>query len=267
MLKARPPSNPAAKRMLGWAAEELVGKAIHPIVHHSHHDGSHYPDEDCPIYAAFRDGAVHNVGGEVFWRKDGSPVWVEYTSTPIRDRGTVVGAVIVFRDVSQRREPMKLHAALAEVDRLRERQTGKRLSAGRNRIETNPRGSSARARRSEDAAPGQAGGPTTAAVMITGSPAPARVDRARHSRGLGRRDQPLIRVNCAAFRANCSSNFRSRQKAPAVQCAPHRPLRRRRHAVSRRGRGNSAGVAGRLLRVLQGNFERSAKRTRAVDVR
>lgn len=96
--------NPAAERMLGWAAEELVGKAIHPIVHHSHHDGSHYPDEDCPIYAAFRDGAVHNVGGEVFWRKDGSPVWVEYTSTPIRDRGTVVGAVIVFRDVSQRRD-------------------------------------------------------------------------------------------------------------------------------------------------------------------
>src|SRR4029079_5965253 len=50
--------NPAAERMLGWTAEELVGKAIHPIVHHSRHDGSHYPDEDCPIYAAFRDGAI-----------------------------------------------------------------------------------------------------------------------------------------------------------------------------------------------------------------
>ncbi len=70
----------------------------------------------------FRDGAVHNVDNEVFWRKDGSPVWVEYTSTPIRDRHVVVGAVIVFRDVSQRREAdEKLHAALAEVDRLRER--------------------------------------------------------------------------------------------------------------------------------------------------
>ncbi len=112
--------NPAAERMLGWAAEELVGREIHPIVHHTHHDGRHYPDHDCPIYAAFRDGAVHQVGGEVFWRKDGSPVWVEYTSTPIRDRDVVVGAVIVFRDVSQRREAdEKLHAALAEVDRLR----------------------------------------------------------------------------------------------------------------------------------------------------
>ncbi|WP_338310659.1 PAS domain S-box protein, partial [Bradyrhizobium ottawaense] len=72
--------------------------------------------------AAFRDGAVHQVDGEVFWRKDCSPAWVEYTSTPIRDRGVVVGAVVVFRDVSQRREAdEKLHAALAEVDRLRER--------------------------------------------------------------------------------------------------------------------------------------------------
>jgi formate hydrogenlyase transcriptional activator len=58
--------NPAAERMLGWSADELVGKEIHPIVHHTHHDGRHYPDHDCPIYAAFRDGAVHQVEGEVF---------------------------------------------------------------------------------------------------------------------------------------------------------------------------------------------------------
>uniref|UniRef100_UPI0013CF8445 PAS domain-containing protein n=1 Tax=Citrobacter freundii TaxID=546 RepID=UPI0013CF8445 len=51
--------NPAAERMLGWTAEELVGRDIHAIVHHTHHDGRHYPHEDCPIYAAFRDGAIH----------------------------------------------------------------------------------------------------------------------------------------------------------------------------------------------------------------
>src|SRR5215475_14247272 len=69
--------NPAAERMLRWKAEELIGREIHPIVHHTHHDGRHYPDHDCPIYAAFRDGAVQQVDGEVFWRKDGTPVWVE----------------------------------------------------------------------------------------------------------------------------------------------------------------------------------------------
>src|SRR3546814_5137964 len=50
------------------------------------------------------------------------PFWVEYTSTPIRDRGLVVGAVIVFRDISHRREAdEKLRAALEEVQSLRAR--------------------------------------------------------------------------------------------------------------------------------------------------
>src|SRR5262245_46743299 len=51
--------NPAAERMLGWSAAELVGKDMHSHVHHTHPDGSTYPEHDCPIYAAFRDGAVH----------------------------------------------------------------------------------------------------------------------------------------------------------------------------------------------------------------
>ena len=53
--------NPAAERMLGWTADELVGKDMHATVHHTHPDGAHYPHHDCPIYAAFRDGAVHQV--------------------------------------------------------------------------------------------------------------------------------------------------------------------------------------------------------------
>ena len=48
--------NPAAERMLGWAATDLVGKDMHATVHHTHPDGAHYPHHDCPIYAAFRDG-------------------------------------------------------------------------------------------------------------------------------------------------------------------------------------------------------------------
>lgn len=163
--------NPAAERMLGWAAEELVGKEIHPIVHHTHHDGRHYPDHDCPIYAAFRDGAVHQVDGEVFWRKDGTPVWVEYTSTPIRDRGVVVGAVIVFRDVSQRREAdEKLHAALAEVDRLRERlELENAYLQEEIRIETNPRGIIGQSEAIQKTLRQvKLVAPTSAAVMITG---------------------------------------------------------------------------------------------------
>jgi PAS domain S-box-containing protein len=114
--------NPAAERMLGWKAEELVGHDMHSLVHHTHADGSHYHEHECPIYAAFRDGAVHQVDHEKFWRKDGTSFWVDYTSTPIRDNGVLIGAVIVFRDVSQRHEAdEKLRAAHQEVDLLRKK--------------------------------------------------------------------------------------------------------------------------------------------------
>jgi PAS domain S-box-containing protein len=103
--------NPAAARMIDWPVEELLGKPQHAILHHSHADGSPYPREECPIYAAFTDGAVHDVEDEVFWRKDGTSFPVEYVSTPMREDGRVVGAVVVFRDVSRRRE---LERALAE---------------------------------------------------------------------------------------------------------------------------------------------------------
>jgi PAS domain S-box-containing protein len=74
--------NPAAVRMLGWPAGELVGQPMHASLHHSHPDGSPFPPEECLIYAAFKDGQVHHVEDEHFWRKDGTCFPVEYTSTP-----------------------------------------------------------------------------------------------------------------------------------------------------------------------------------------
>ncbi|BAW96685.1 sensory transduction histidine kinase [[Synechococcus] sp. NIES-970] len=96
--------NPAAAQMIDWPLEELVGKSMHAVLHHSHADGSAYPREACPIYAALKDGSTHRVMTEVFWRKDGSHFPVEYISTPMRDEaGTLIGAVVTFRDISQRR--------------------------------------------------------------------------------------------------------------------------------------------------------------------
>ena len=96
--------NPAAARMIGWNPDELIGLPQHDVLHHSRKDGSPYPREECPIYAAFKDGAVHYVDNEVFWRKDGSSFPVEYTSTPIRDKDELVGAVVVFNDISERKK-------------------------------------------------------------------------------------------------------------------------------------------------------------------
>ncbi|NOX94062.1 MAG: PAS domain S-box protein [Alphaproteobacteria bacterium] len=95
--------NPAAERLTGYSSKEMVGKPQHMLIHHSHADGSEYPRLECPIYAAFTDGEVHQVTDEIFWRKDGSSFPVEYVSTPILDEGKIVGAVVSFRDITERK--------------------------------------------------------------------------------------------------------------------------------------------------------------------
>ncbi len=96
--------NPAAAAMIGWQPEDLIGQSMHTVLHHSHADGSFYPVAACPIYAAFQDGVVHRVNNEVFWRKDGTSFPVEYISTPMHDeQGNLVGAVVAFRDITQRK--------------------------------------------------------------------------------------------------------------------------------------------------------------------
>lgn len=95
--------NPAGARMLGYKVEELIGQSSHEIWHCSKADGSPYPEEECPVYAAYRDGAIHHGDNEVFWRKDGTGLPVEYSSTPIREGGELIGAVVTFRDITQRK--------------------------------------------------------------------------------------------------------------------------------------------------------------------
>ncbi len=95
--------NPAAARMSGYTIEEMLGSNLHELIHHTKPDGVHYHVHDCPIYAATKDGKIHRVSDEVFWRKDGSCYPVEYISTPIWDEGRLVGAVVSFRDITDQK--------------------------------------------------------------------------------------------------------------------------------------------------------------------
>ena len=109
--------NPAAVRLTEWQAEELIGKPQHAFLHYTKPDGTFYSWAECPIYATLKRGAVHHVDGEVFWRKDGTSFPVEYSSSPIRERGEIVGAVLVFRDVSERKQTAEaqLRATMSEA--------------------------------------------------------------------------------------------------------------------------------------------------------
>ena len=114
--------NPAAELMTGWKTDELLGKNIHQYHHHSHANGEPYPNEECNIYNTMRDGVERKITDEVFWRKDGSCFPVEYTSTPVFKEGELIGAVAVFRDVSQQRlADANLKSALKTVQELTEK--------------------------------------------------------------------------------------------------------------------------------------------------
>jgi formate hydrogenlyase transcriptional activator len=270
--------NPAAERLLGWRAEEIVGKEMHATVHHSHSDGSHYPGEECPIYAAFRDGAVHQVDHEVFWRKDSTPIWVEYTSTPIRDRGVLVGAVIVFRDITQRREAdEKLRAALTEVDTLRARlELENAYLQEEIRITSNHRGVIGKSAAIQQVLQQvDLVAPTDAAVLIAGEAGTGKELIARTVHEASRRShRPLIRVNSAA---TSPDSFESELFGHVKGSFPG-ALRDRTGRFELAEGGTlfinevcaiPLDMQGKLLRALQeGGFERVGEgRTRVANVR
>lgn len=95
--------NSACLRMLGYQhPEELIGKNMHPLIHHSHEDGLAFSIDDCRIYQAFNRNETAHADDEVFWRADGSCFPVEYWSYPQYHRGDIVGSVVTFLDISER---------------------------------------------------------------------------------------------------------------------------------------------------------------------
>jgi PAS domain S-box-containing protein len=108
--------NPKAAELLKWTVAGLLGKPAHATIHHTKSDGSKYPVEACPVYASLRTGATQRVTNDVFWRKNGKSVRVDYVSAPIKDEGgQTVGAIVTFRDITERKGPMKRLIGLLSI--------------------------------------------------------------------------------------------------------------------------------------------------------
>ena len=270
--------NPAARRILGYSLEELTGRNMHSTVHYSHCDGSHFELDDCPIFESLRDGKVHTVDDDVFWSRQGKAIDVEYTSTPIREDGDIVGVVVIFRDVSEKKAGRKrLMEALDEVETLKNRlelenaylQEEISIEYNHHRIIGRSAGVQNTLRQISLVAP------TEATALIVGESGTGKelIARSIHEQS-GRSERPLIRVNCAAVPEDLfESEFFGHVKGAFTGATGDRPGR---FELADGGTLFLDEVAeiplhlqGKLLRVLQEQqFERVGESvTRHVDVR
>ncbi|MFZ0393768.1 MAG: PAS domain S-box protein, partial [Terracidiphilus sp.] len=124
--------NEAGARALGYQPEQLTGRDVHEVIHHSHADGTPYSRATSPILQGMRRQESVHMRDEVFWRADGSSIPVEYTASPLIEDGRVTGMVVAFQDISERRrlEKMKDEFISTVSHELRTPLTSLRASLG-----------------------------------------------------------------------------------------------------------------------------------------
>lgn len=98
-------ANPACLKLLGYEREnDLVGKRIHELIHHTYPDGRPYPMQECAVRKTTLQGLSCHNDKEVHWRADGSSFPVEYWSHPMYQDGHLIGAVVTFIDITERKK-------------------------------------------------------------------------------------------------------------------------------------------------------------------
>ncbi|MBT3921652.1 MAG: sigma 54-interacting transcriptional regulator [Nitrospina sp.] len=186
--------NSAAEKMTGYSAREMIGNCQHKLVHHSRPDGTPYPQKECPIYAAFRKGQVFQTCEEVFWRKDGTSFPVEYVSTPIRENMKILGAVVVFRELTERKKAEEEIKQLRHQLELENAYLHEEVLKSYGEIIGRGPALETILRQIEMV------GPTDASVLITGESGTGKelVAREIHNRS-SRSKRAMIKVNCASI--------------------------------------------------------------------
>ena len=96
--------NQALLKMTGYDAGEVVGKNLHALLHHHRPDGTEYPEEDCPLWRAYKSQQPIDSLREFIWRKDGAILPVEYHAHPLPQPTVLTACVIAVHDVSEREQ-------------------------------------------------------------------------------------------------------------------------------------------------------------------
>ncbi|MEW8563679.1 MAG: EAL domain-containing protein [Candidatus Thiodiazotropha sp.] len=110
--------NHSASEMLGFTQEEMIGLNNHMLIHHSLPDGTPLPEEECCMMKPIRDGMEYHVEDEVLWRKNGESLPIEYWSAPIMGNDGIIGAVVSFHDITERKRSEENMQHLAYHDLL-----------------------------------------------------------------------------------------------------------------------------------------------------
>lgn len=133
-------ANPACARLLGFeSVDDLLGRQMHKLIHHTRVNGKPYPVDECRIYQAFRKGEGTHVDDEVMFCADGRPFPAEYWSYPMFRDDELVGCVVTFVDITERR---RVEDELRQTERMAA--LGK-LSAGLAHELNNPAAAATRA--------------------------------------------------------------------------------------------------------------------------
>jgi len=115
-------TNTACARILGFeSTDELMGEHMHNLVHNTRPNGEPYPEEECQIYEALSHRQGAQVDDEIMLNADGGQFPAEYWSYPLERDGEVVGCVVTFVDITNRRlteEEMRQTEKIAAIGKL-----------------------------------------------------------------------------------------------------------------------------------------------------